>query len=467
MEADPDSLLYILHLFPILIADLGVLIALAFTTLLLMCSAVISGSEVAFFSIGPQEIQGLKEEESDHSDRLLKLLSEPKRLLATILICNNFINIAIVILSDYMLRHIIGGEALHPAAEKIKSILGQEQWSTDYIASGLNFLIAVLGTTFLLLLFGEILPKLYAKINNIQFAKKMMRPLGILNTITSPLSKIMLSWAGRLEARVDKSKNIQSSTSKEDLDKAIDLTVLESEASYHEADMLKSIIKFGDVTVKQIMKSRVDVVSLDINVDFEEVMKEAKSSGYSRIPIIEEDFDNVKGILYVKDLLGYTDAASDFDWQSLIRNNVLYVPELKKIDDLLKEFQKERTHMAIVVDEYGGSAGLVTLEDIMEEVIGEIKDEFDEDEEVEYIEIGENNFIFEGKTLLNDVGRIIGQDTSVFDDIRGEADSLAGLMLEILGHIPRVDEEINVDGFRFKVVSVSDKRIEKINLLAL
>ena len=252
------------------------------------------------------------------------------------------------------------------------------------------------------------------------------------------------------------------STDKKEIDAAIELAVSDDESG--EIDMLKGIINFGDVITKQIMKSRVDVVALDIESDFNQVMKVVRDSGFSRIPVYEEDFDKIKGLLYVKDLLGHSDEKESFKWTKLVRNNVLYVPESKKIYDLLREFQAKRTHLAIVVDEYGGSAGLVTLEDIMEEVIGDIKDEFDQEEEVSYSKIDEHNYIFEGKTLLNDVIRILDLDNDIFDEVKGESDSLAGLIIELTGTMPARDKEVRYKNLLFKIVSVSKRRIEKINI---
>ena len=238
----------------------------------------------------------------------------------------------------------------------------------------------------------------------------------------------------------------------------------DDESSEEEADILKGIVKFGDVSAKQIMKSRVDVVAIDIGTTFQEVMQVIKDSGFSRIPVFDEDFDSILGMLYVKDLIGVYGEKRDFDWTSKVRTSVLYVPESKKIDDLLREFQGKRTHIAIVVDEYGGSAGIVTLEDVMEEVIGDIKDEFDEEEDVEYVKLTEGNYIFEGKTLLNDVCRIIREDTDYFDKMKGESDSLAGLIIEMVGAIPKVETEIEYEDVLLKIVSVSRRRIEKVHL---
>ena len=291
----------------------------------------------------------------------------------------------------------------------------------------------------------------------------MAIPLAILERICSPFSSILVGLSNRLESKFSKGNNL-SNTSREDIDKAIELSVSDGQNANQEVDILKGIVKFGDVTAKQIMKSRVDVVALDEESDFAEVLDTVKSSGYSRIPVFKDDFDTVTGILYVKDLLGHTSESKDFEWKTLVRTSVLYVPESKKIDDLLREFQSKRTHIGIVVDEYGGSAGLITLEDVMEEVVGDIKDEFDDTEDIEYVQIGKDNYIFEGKSMINDVCRVIGKDTNFFDDIRGNADSLAGLILETTGIIPKVEKRIIYQDVEFGIVSVTKRRIEKINV---
>jgi CBS domain containing-hemolysin-like protein len=285
--------------------------------------------------------------------------------------------------------------------------------------------------------------------------------------IFGPFSSILVNWSTRMESRFIYQRSGIDDTSKEDLDKAIELTVSSETESSEEADILRGIIKFGNVAAKQIMRSRVDVVAVEQGSGFSELMGVIKESGFSRIPVYQEDFDNIVGILYVKDLLGFAQEEDGFNWQQFIRDDVLYVPESKKIDDLLKEFQLRRLHMGIVVDEFGGSSGIVTLEDIMEEVIGEIKDEFDEDEEVDFIKINDYNFIFDGKTMLHDVARIINVDKAEFDQLRGDADSLAGLLLHHFGMIPRKDRTLVLSPFRFKIVSVSKRRIEKIHLTIL
>ena len=425
---------------------------------------MISGSEVAFFSLSPSDIKSLEEEETSTNQRIIALRETPRKLLATILISNNLINIAIVVFSYFIIDQLLPESVLLSLSESILSSIG---FSTDYVqsfSSTLYFIITVLGVTSILLLFGEVAPKIYANTNNLSFSKKMALPLSVLNVLFGPLSKILVRWSNTLEERLSRGRIGSSSTSKEDLDAAIDLTVLQTNTSDEEADILKSILKFGDVTVKQIMKSRVDVIALEQKTSFKELLSTIKEHGYSRIPVYQEDFDNIVGILYVKDLLGYTNESADFDWNKLIRPNPLYTPEQKKIDDLLKEIQQKRVHLAIVVDEYGGSSGIVTLEDIMEEVIGDIKDEYDDKEEVEYIKLGEGNFVFEGKTLLNDVCRISGIPLDDFIKVRGESDSLAGLILEIEGLMPKIDKEIKYMNYKFKIISVSNRRIEKINL---
>lgn len=448
-----------------------VLIAVSFTglsltivllVLLLAGSALISGAEVAYFSLSPADIHQLANESSVNSKRILQLRQNPRMLLATILISNNFINITIVILSDYLIRNIFPADTFSIWAQSMPSFF-QDQFTTESLAWAIEFTLTVVGATFLLVLFGEVAPKIYANFHNKQMARIMAGPLLFLRAVFYPISKILVTWSTRFERRLAQD-TIKSRSRKDDLDKAIELTVSHEQDSEKEIDILKSIVKFGDVNVKQIMRSRVDVVAIDIHNSFTEVMKIVKDSGYSRIPVYEEDFDNIKGILYVKDLLMHLNEAEDFDWKALIRPEVKYVPEAKKINELLTEFQQERTHIAIVVDEFGGSAGLVTLEDIMEEVIGDIRDEFDEEIEVEFEKIDDFNYIFEGKTLLNDLCRVIGISTDTFEEVKGGADSVAGLILELLGRIPRKNIELKYKDYRFKILAVSAKRIEKVKI---
>ena len=461
----PSSILHFCFTATFILLTSGVLFSIFFLIILIFSSALISGSEIAFFSLSPNDLADLKDEDSSSSKRIIALKEKPRTLLATILIANNFVNIAIVVVSDYLIKKMIGpkteleiGNWLY---ESGLSFLGSAQG----LANAFNLFITVVAVTFILVLFGEIAPKLYANLNNLKFARFMATPLSILNTIFGPLSRVMVNWSNKIENKITNSNNYQSNTSREDIDAAIDLTVnSDDESSEEEADILKGIVKFGDVSTKQIMKSRVDVVAIDISTSFKEVMKVIKDSGFSRIPVFDEDFDSIVGILYVKDLIGVYDEKDDFAWTKKVRSTVLYVPESKKIDDLLKEFQGKRTHIAIVVDEYGGSSGIVTLEDVMEEVIGDIKDEFDEEEEVDYVKLNEGNYIFEGKSLLNDVCRIIGEDTDYFDKMKGESDSLAGLIIEIIGSIPKIETEIEYEDVVLKIVSVSSRRIEKVHL---
>lgn len=456
---DPDPALHI----GFILLSTSVFTSVFFLLLLIICSGLISGSEVAFYSLSHLEMEELGQDESKAAARLLKLKEQPRTLLATILISNNFINIAIVILSTYLVEAMLGTERLLAIGDGLHEIGLGAVLTVEQISSGFNFFVTVVGVTCILVLFGEIAPKIYANLNNMSFAKFMSLPLVVLRVLLGPLSGVLVKWSNRLEGIITSSSGYQSSTSKEDIDAAIELTVSADEQSSDEqADILKGIVKFGDVSAKQIMRSRVDVVAFDISTLYSEVLKVIKESGYSRIPVYVEDFDNVVGILYVKDLLGTTDRGDEFEWQELVRPTVLYVPESKKIDDVLKEFQQKRTHMAIVVDEYGGSAGIVTLEDVMEEVIGDIKDEFDEEEEVEYIKLSEGKYIFEGKSMLNDVCRIIGVDTSYFDSVKGESDSLAGLMLEVIGFIPKREYQIVHKSIELKIVAVTKRRIEKI-----
>lgn len=461
MDPDPPliGLSFILSISPV-----GIIGVTLFLLVLLIFSALISGSEVAFFSLSPQDLDDLKNEDSKRSDKILNLRNEPRKLLATILICNNLINIAIVIISDFLIRNLLTDDILNNWGLWISHLIPLDPFQ---IGRAISFLLTIVGVTFLLVLFGEVAPKIYANLNNMKFAKIMAKPMTILASIFKPFSLLLVRWSSKMESRFIYERSGIDDTSKDDLDKAILLTVNNEEESSEEVDILRGIIKFGNVSAKQIMKSRVDVVAIEEQASFGELMEMIKQSGFSRIPVYSEDFDNVTGILYVKDLLGYSKEDENFNWKQFIRTDVLYTPESKKIDDLLKEFQVRRLHLAIIVDEFGGSAGIVTLEDIMEEVIGEIKDEFDEDEEVDYIRINDYNYIFEGKTLLNDVARIVPVDKNVFENIKGDSDSLAGLILENLGRIPKKDKTIVMHPFKFKIVSVTKRRIEKIHVTLL
>ncbi len=464
MEPEPGPLLFAFDPALLLLSTgaSGLWLGAMGILVLLVSSALISGSEVAFFSLNYRDYDRLGQEGTGSSKTILWLKEKPRKLLATILISNNFINIAIVILSDFVLKAALPESVFNQWASALLGWFiepGAEQ--VAYWGKGISFFITVVGVTFLLVLFGEVAPKVYARINNLKLARLMARPLSFLMQVFHPFSSVLVNSTKLFEARLERSA-VGGNTSRADIDEAIELTVSQEKGAGQDIDILKSIVKFGDVTVKQIMRSRVDVVAVDFRIGLSELLEVIQESGYSRIPVYENDFDNVTGILYVKDLLGHLQDPDDFEWQELIRPDVHYVPEAKKINDLLKEFQRERLHMAVVVDEYGGSSGIVTLEDIMEEVIGEIKDEFDDEVEVVYKKIDDFNYLFDGKTLLNDVCRIVGIDTNTFDDVKGEADSLAGLILEIRGQMPKPDAEIVQGAYKFKVVAVNKRRIEQI-----
>ena len=461
MESEPPDSDHYIQLYFLLISTPGIIILIAVLIILLICSALVSGSEVAYFSLGPNDIKDLKEEKTIKNTLILNLKEKPQELLATILIVNNFVNIAIVILTDQILRSIFRDGTFDQWSRYLELNVGL--LSAETFVHIISFLLTILLVTFLLVLFGEVTPKIYANVNKMGFAQTMSRPLTILTIGLSPLSRFMVKSTNRIEHRLGKKQSTQAET-KEELDKAIELTVSREDSTEEEADILKGIIKFNDVAVKQIMKSRVDVVALDIGMDYDTIMSTIKESGYSRLPVIDEDFDNIRGILYIKDLIDHSDEPSNYNWQQHIRNNILYVPEAKKINDLLKLFQQKRMHMGVVVDEYGGGAGIVTLEDVMEEVLGDITDEFDDHESADYIKINDHNYIFEGKTMLNDVCKIIGVETAEFDKVRGDADSLAGIVLELVGQIPKMDQEMEFERFKFKIISASKKRVEKIKI---
>jgi gliding motility-associated protein GldE len=436
--------------------------------ILLIGSALVSGSEVAYFSLSPNDLERLEQDEHDSSRRILWLLSQKDKLLATILISNNFINIALVLLSEVVLSKIL------PVSSMLAWVTSwQNSWSwlqsydANNIAQLSHFTITVVGITFLLVLFGEVTPKVYATINSIKLARFMSGPISLANQAFSGLSQLLVSWSIRMEKGLAAKQAAVGLTSKEDIGEAIELTVSLEANSAQDLDILKRIVKFPEVNVRQIMRARVDVIYFSETATYSEVLLTIRESGFSRFPVYEKESDNVIGILYAKDLLIYLSNDADFVWQDLIRTNVLFVPESKKINDLLRDFQLERLHMAVVVDEYGGTAGIVTLEDVLEEVIGEIRDEFDDDPGVIFNKIDDRNYIFDGKTMLNDVCRIMDIDMSSFDQIKGESESLAGLMLERLGRMPKKDQEVKIPNFCLKAQVIGVRRIEKILITIL
>lgn len=435
--------------------------------ILLFLSGLVSGSEVAFFSLTAGDYESLEQENSAISRRLLDMRDRPRTLLASILIANNFVNIAIVLLSDFLLKRIFPETLFLSWAEWLQQQIPYlaSWWTTASIGGGISFLITVIGVTFLLVLFGEVAPKVYARFNRLVLARRMSGPLQAFMGFSYPLSFLLVKGTSIIERRLEHRSQDVASASREEIDSAIELTVSsadEGEHSQQDIDILKRIVKFSDVTVRQIMRARMDVTAVDQKISYHELLEVVRGSGYSRIPVYDEDFDKVKGILYVKDLLGHLGYPEDFAWNELVRKEVLFIPESKKISDLLREFQREKMHMAIVIDEYGGSEGVVTLEDIMEEVIGDIHDEFDDDQEIIFHKVDDLNYIFDGKTLLNDVCRIIDVPTDTFDGVKGEYESFAGLILQLQGGFPAPEQEMSLAPFRFKVVSVNERRIEEI-----
>jgi gliding motility-associated protein GldE len=463
LEVDPESAIAWAGMALSMSIDTGTILGLLLFIVLLICSGLLSSSEVAYFSISVTDLEELREERSASSQRILRLLNRPGTLLATILISNNFVNVSIIIVSEFILRSLLPVSACIGWAEWIHFHIGHLGLSTDSLGKGLHFGLSVVGVTTILVLMGEILPKIYARLNVLSLARSMSQSLVILSRVFRPMTAIMVNWTDVLEKRLARHR-IEEGPSSSEINNAIDLTVSDGKHTIKEVDILKRIVQFADVTAKQVMRPRTDIVAIDTHAAFPELLHIVRDSGYSRIPVYEEDLDHILGVVYTKDLIGYLQESSDFQWQTLVRTEVLYIPESKKINDLLKEFQSERRHIGIVVDEYGGTAGLVTLEDIMEEIVGEIKDEFDDEEEVNYQQLDERNFLFEGKTLINDVCRIVGINVTTFDEVRDDADSLAGLVLELAGIIPRRDTVIEFNGYFFKVTKVNRKRIEEIKL---
>ena len=412
----------------------GAIIGMVVVAILLFFSAMISGSEVAYFSLGPNHINALEDHPSRKEHLVLRLLEKPDRLLASILITNNFINVGIVIIASFVTGSLFNF-ALSPV---------------------LGFMIQVIVITFLLLLFGEIVPKVYANRFAPQFARRMAVPLIVLDRAFQPLIFILVKSTGLVNRRLAKKRQ---NISMEDLSEALDLT---TDVVQDEKDMLEGIVRFSNLEVAEIMKPRTDVVAVDIQTNQETLTRVIIESGFSRIPVYEETFDKLKGILYVKDLLPHINQKREFNWTKLIREP-FFVPESKKINDLLKEFQEKKIHLAIVVDEYGGTEGIVTMEDILEEVVGEITDESDEAAEF-YKRIDENTWAFDGKTLLNDFYKVTELDDELFDDVKGESETLAGLLLELKGGFPRRNDVIPCKGIEFTVLGMDQRRIKEVKI---
>lgn len=413
----------------------GIGIGIFFLLVLMILSALISGTEMAFFSLKPVDLEYFKQKNTKSTRTATKLLADPELLLATLLIGNNFVNVAFVILASFVGTSLIDfGNALL-----------------------LKFIFEVVIITAMILLFGEIIPKLYASQFSRRFALGMSIPIAVLQKILKPASSLLIRSSSLVSRRLVKH---QHNISLDELSHALELTGADMP---EEKDMLQGIVKFSNLSAEEIMTSRVDVVAIDAKSEYSKVLQVIVESGYSRIPIYEETPDEIKGVLYVKDLLPHLDSEPGFDWVKLIRE-AYFVPGTKKINDLLAEFQNNKIHMAVVVDEYGGMAGIVTMEDVLEEIVGDISDEYD-DEEAMYTAMSDGSLVFEAKILLNDFFKITGIEPSEFDSVRGEAETLAGLLLELKGVIPQKHERIDFKDYSFTVLAVDNRRIKKIKFM--
>ena len=414
---------------------IGVIIAAALAAILLFVSAFASGSEIAFFSLSPNDINELQPEKSAVDKKISILREDSERTLATILITNNFVNVTIIMLFNYVFSSLI---------------TFKQAW--------IEFLCITVILTFLLLLFGEIMPKVYSRQNPLNFCRNHVGSLMFFRSIFWPLENILIR-SGSIAEKVVQKESRQLSV--DDLEQALELT--DKEELKGEQSMLQGIIRFGDETAKEIMTSRQDIVDLDIKASFSEVLRCIVENNYSRIPVYQDSEDNIRGILYIKDLLPHLSKSASFRWQSLIRPPY-FVPETKKIDDLLRDFQENKVHIAIVVDEFGGTSGIVTMEDILEEIVGEINDEYDE-EQHQYTKLNYNTYVFEGKTLLSDFCKILNVDDDEFADVEGDADSIAGLLLELKGDFPSIHEKIDYKQYTFEVVGIEERRISRVKVV--
>lgn len=430
-----DEYLQIFNEVTLLTPSLGAILAGVIAFLLLFVSGFASGSEIAFFSLSPADLNELDDEKNSTDSKIRQLREDSERTLATILIANNLVNVTIIMLCTYFFSHTV-----------------------RFNAWWLEFLCITVLLTFLLLLFGEIMPKIYCGQHPLRFCRRAVGGILFFRRLFYPFASIVIR-SGKLAEKVVQPENHVLSV--DDLEQALELT--DKEDIKEEQRMLEGIVRFGDETAKEIMTSRQDVVDLDFKSTFAEVMQCVVENNYSRIPVYQDNSDNIRGILYIKDLLPHLSKGSNFRWQSLIRPPY-FVPETKKIDDLLREFQKNKVHIAIVVDEFGGTSGIVTLEDILEEIVGEINDEYDDDEK-NYVRINSNTFVFEGKTLLSDFYKILKLDDDIFEEAEGDADSLAGLLLEIKGDFPKLHEKIDYQNFTFEILDMEERRISKVKVV--
>lgn len=413
----------------------SILVSILLAFFLILLSGFASASEIAFFSLSPADLEAMDPDKSPLDMLVQKLRDDSERTLATILITNNLVNVTIIMLCNYILINLL-----------------------TFSAEWLQFLCVTILLTFLLLLFGEIIPKVYGSKNPLAFCRKAVKGVMFFRKLFWPIETILLK-SGAFAEKVLQKENRQLSI--DDLEQALELT--DKSDIKDEQSMLQGIIRFGDETAKEVMTSRQDIIDLDIRCSYEDVLKCIVDNNYSRIPVYQDNKDNIRGVLYIKDLLPHLSKPANFRWQSLIRPPY-FVPETKKIDDLLREFQENKVHIAIVVDEFGGTSGIVTLEDILEEIVGEINDEYDE-EEHNYTKLDANSYIFEGKTLLNDFTKILNLPDDEFDDIEGDADSLAGLLLEIKGDFPAVHEILKYKRYTFEVLEIVERRISKVKVI--
>jgi len=427
---DPEpSLLFSTNL------DANLIIGFVGIFVLLFLSAIVSGAEVALFSLSQQDIDNSLNDNPAKGKIISNLLDKPKKLLATLLVANNFFNIGVVILFAYIGQNIFANVG----------------------SPAFKFTLEVILVTFLILLFGEVLPKVYASRNSIRFAKRVAYPLAFLDKVLSPISLPMRAVTIYFQNKLGKQK---SNFSVNQLSQALELTDSEG-TSTEEQKILEGIVSFGNTDTKQVMSPRIDIFALEISETFKEIYPKIIETGFSRIPVYRDNIDQIEGVLFVKDLLPHIDK-EEFDWTSLIRE-AFFVPENKKLDNLLKDFQSLKSHLAIVVDEYGGTSGLVSLEDVIEEIVGDISDEFD-DENLNFSQIDENNFLFEGKINLKDFYRIVDVDEDVFEAHKGEAETLAGFILEILGNFPKKDQKVPFENCIFTVETVDKKRVKQIKV---
>ena len=414
----------------------GAVFAGILACLLLVVSGFASGSEIAFFSLSPTDLNDIEESNEDCDRKIMELRDDSERLLATILITNNLVNVTIIMLCNYFFAHVID--------------FGGAVW--------LQFLVITVLLTFLLLLFGEIIPKIDCGQHALAVCRSFAGAIMMLRRLLYPLATVLIRSGILAEKVVQKENHVLSV---DDLEQALELT--DKTELKEEQNMLEGIVRFGDETAKEIMTSRQDVVALDFSSSFPDVIKSIVENNYSRIPVYQKSIDNVRGILYIKDLLPHLGKPATFRWQSLIRPSY-FVPETKKIDDLLREFQANKVHIAIVVDEFGGTSGIVTMEDILEEIVGEINDEYDE-EERNFVRINSNTYVFEGKTLLSDFYKVLKLDDDIFKDVEGDADTLAGLLLELKGDFPTVHEKLDYQQFTFEIMELDERRISKVKVI--